>query len=109
MKSRVYSKVSIQASVVLGNLIKLARKQRQWTEQELADRAGISRTTLQKIEKGDLACEIGLVFEVAVLVGVKLFEDENTNLSSVQARIENTLTLLPKTTRKKLENLDDEF
>ena len=31
------------------------------TAQELADRAGISRGMLQRIEKGNLKCEIGAV------------------------------------------------
>lgn len=37
------------------------------TGDELSGRAGISRRTLQKIERGDPKCEIGLVFEVANL------------------------------------------
>ena len=48
------------------------------TEEDLAGRAGISRRTLQKIERGDLKCEIGLVFEDANIVGVKLFPESVT-------------------------------
>jgi len=32
----------------MGEQIKLGRKQKRWTENELAERAGISRATLQK-------------------------------------------------------------
>jgi transcriptional regulator with XRE-family HTH domain len=35
---------------LLAKQIQLGRKQRKWTEHELADRAGISRATLQKTE-----------------------------------------------------------
>ena len=36
---------------------------------------------LQRIEKGDLKCELGAVFEVATIVGVKLFDAEQTTLT----------------------------
>lgn len=52
--SRTYSAYTKQAALLFGELIKLGRKDRRWTETELADRAGISRATVQKIEKGSL-------------------------------------------------------
>ena len=73
-KSRTYSRYTINAVTLLGKQIKLARKTRKITEVDLADRANISPTTLKKIEKGDLKCEIGIVFEIAALVGVALFD-----------------------------------
>jgi transcriptional regulator with XRE-family HTH domain len=69
---RTYSHYTREASILLGELIRIARKESHLTAQELADRAGISRGLLQRIEKGDLKCEIGVVFEVATIVGVKL-------------------------------------
>lgn len=66
---RTYSRYSRDATALLGGLIREARKERRLTAQELADRAGISRGLLQRIEKGDLKCEIGAVFEVASIVG----------------------------------------
>lgn len=48
------------------------------TGEGLSKRAGISRRTLQKIERGDPKCEIGLVFEVANLVGVNLRSPQKT-------------------------------
>lgn len=52
-KQRTYSKYAQEAAVLMGEQIKLGRKQRQWSEKNLADRAGISRATLQKIENGE--------------------------------------------------------
>jgi DNA-binding XRE family transcriptional regulator len=93
----------------LGKLIRLGRKERKMTEEDLAGRAGISRRTLQKIERGDLKCEIGLVFEVANLVGVKLFGDEESvNLYRNKNRIDAILALLPKRVRS-IVKVDDEF
>jgi transcriptional regulator with XRE-family HTH domain len=55
---------------LLGRQVKLGRKQRKWSERNLAERVGISRTTLQKFERGEMTCAIGLVFEVATRVGI---------------------------------------
>jgi DNA-binding XRE family transcriptional regulator len=49
---RSYSRYSCNATALLGGLIRAARKERKLTGQEVADRAGISRGLLQRIEKG---------------------------------------------------------
>ena len=41
IKTRVYSKYSKTAVALLGKLIQLARKERKWSEQALAERADI--------------------------------------------------------------------
>jgi len=109
VKDRTYSRYTREAAALLGKQVQLGRKQRKWTEHELADRAGISRATLQKIEKGDLNVAIGLVFEVAALVGVALFDEERTALASHLARTDDTLALLPRAVRKRRKTVDDEF
>jgi transcriptional regulator with XRE-family HTH domain len=48
---------SREAVALLACLIRTARK-KKLTAQELADRAGISRGMLQRIEKGDMKREI---------------------------------------------------
>ncbi|BBO88966.1 helix-turn-helix domain-containing protein [Desulfosarcina ovata] len=50
---RTYSRYSRDAVTLLGALIREARKERKLTAQELADRAGISRSMLEGIEGGD--------------------------------------------------------
>ena len=52
--TRTYSRYSRDAAALLGALIREARNARKLTAQELADRAGISRGLLQRIEKGNL-------------------------------------------------------
>ncbi len=109
-QQRSYSRHTKDAAILLGKHIELGRKERRLTEVDLADRAGISRTTLQKIEKGDLKCELGLFFEVATLVGVKLFDVDSTStfLSSMD-RFNDKIALLPKSIRKKKKEIDDAF
>ena len=69
---RTYSRASLDAVSLLGALIKEARIERKLTAQDVADRAGISRGLLQRIEKGDMQCGIGVVFEVAVILKIKI-------------------------------------
>lgn len=109
IKPRAYSIYTQKAALLMGYMILLHRKERKMTAQDLADRAGISRTTLYKIEKGDLRCEIGIVFEVAALVGVKLFEGDSDTTDSLRERIEDKIALLPKSVRKNKKVVDDEF
>ena len=106
---RTYSRYSRDATALLGGLIREARKERRLTAQELADRAGISRGLLQRIEKGDLKCEIGAVFEVASIVGVTLFDADEITLAKHLSQIKHKLALLPKSVRKKAKAVIDEF
>jgi DNA-binding XRE family transcriptional regulator len=108
-KVRSYSRYSFDAAILLGKQIRLHRKQRNWTESELAQRAGVSRATLQKIEKGDMSCAIGLVFEIAALVGVTLFADNNSALNSIIAHIDDKIALLPKAIHTQAKKVDDDF
>ena len=109
VKDRTYSRYTREAAALLAKQVQLGRKQHKWTERELADRAGISRATLQKIEKGDLSVAIGLVFELAALVGVTLFDEERSSLAAHIARTDDKLALLPSAVRKRRKSVDDEF
>jgi len=108
-KDRTYSRYTREAANLLAKQIQLGRRQLKWTEHELADRAGISRATLQKIEKGELSVAVGLVFEVAALVGIALFDEDRTSLTTHIARTDDKLALLPAAVRKRRKPVDDEF
>lgn len=107
--TRTYSRYTRDATALLGSLIREARLERRLTTQELAERAGISRGMLQRIEKGDLKCEIGAVFEVATIVGVKLFDADGRTLTKQLHQAKDKLTLLPKSVRKKSKTVRDDF
>ncbi|MBU0995300.1 MAG: helix-turn-helix domain-containing protein [Proteobacteria bacterium] len=109
MKQRTYSKYAKEAALLLGHQIKLGRKEHNWSEQNLADRAGISRATLQKIEAGEMSPAIGLVFEVASLVGVNLFEQDKQPLATSIDLTQSKILLLPKRIRSKTKAVDDDF
>ncbi|MBU4524243.1 MAG: helix-turn-helix domain-containing protein [Desulfomicrobium sp.] len=108
-KLRTYSKYALDAALLLGQQIRLARKKRRWSEANLAERAGISRATLQKIEAGEMSPAIGLVFEVATLAGVPLFEQDSQRLETSIDLTQSKIALLPKRIRAQTKVADDDF
>jgi ribosome-binding protein aMBF1 (putative translation factor) len=107
--TRTYSRYSRDAAALLGALIREARNERKLTAQDLANRAGISRGLLQRIEKGNLKCEIGAVFEVATIVGITLFEADGSALARHMRQTKEKLALMPKSVRKKSKKVSDDF
>ena len=53
----------------LGMNIGIARKRRQFTQQRLADGAGVSRTTVRRLERGDSGTSIGALAMVLLALG----------------------------------------
>lgn len=106
---RTYSQYNRDAVALLGILIRSARKEQKLSEQETADRAGISRGLLQRIESGNPKCEIGAVFEVATLVGIPLFDAGPSRLAQHRRQANEKLTLLPKSVRKPTRTVNDDF
>ena len=54
----------------MGENIKLARKRRKLTTIQVSERAGIARSTLYSIEKGDASVAIGAYFNVFRVLGL---------------------------------------
>ena len=108
-RERSYSRVTREALIMLGRMIRIGRLERGLTAQDLADRAGISRTTLSNIEKGAAGPEVGIVFEVAALAGVPLFGQDAGSLQMHNAHLGEKLALLPKSVRHKAREVDDDF
>ena len=102
------SRAAEDALAVLGQQIRLARAARGMTAEELAGTAGISRTTLHSIERGNPATSIGKVFNVATIVGVPLFGvDDPSELIALRRRGEERLALLPARVDRPRRNDDD--
>ncbi|EHQ28124.1 helix-turn-helix domain-containing protein [Mucilaginibacter paludis] len=55
----------------LGENIKLARKRRRLTTIQVSERAGIDRTTLYYIEKGNPSVSLGAYFNVLRVLGLQ--------------------------------------
>jgi transcriptional regulator with XRE-family HTH domain len=97
------------AAELLGLYVKQARLERRWSVRELAERAGISTTTLLKIERGDPSVTLGVAFDVAALVGVPLFFDDRRGLAEELARNRDRVALLPRRVRGRDGDVDDDF
>lgn len=55
----------------LGENLRLARKRRKLTLEQVAERAGIARSTLWLIEKGDPGVAIGAYLQVLFVLGLE--------------------------------------
>ena len=106
---RSYSRYTEDALVLLARLIRASRLEGKMSAQEVADRAGISRGMLARIEKADPKCEIGATFEVASIVGVALFDLESSRLTMHIKQTDEKLRLLPKSARKAKKDVVDDF
>ena len=94
---------------VLGTQIATARLARRWKASDLAERAGISVTTLRQVERGAPTVAIGVVFEVATLLDVPLFAPQRGTLKDVHARATDRLALLPQRIYDRVTPPDDNF
>lgn len=56
--------------MTLGENIRYARLRRDLSSEQIAERAGIARNTLIKIEKGDEGVAIGYYFRVLAVLGL---------------------------------------
>jgi transcriptional regulator with XRE-family HTH domain len=107
--TRPYSRYGLEAVELLGLLIHDARTARGLTVAEAAERAGISRGLVHRIENGEMGCSIGAVFELAAIVGVPLFAAEPSTLTQHLATAHSKLTLLPKRVRKSTTAVKNDF
>jgi transcriptional regulator with XRE-family HTH domain len=107
--NRTYSRQNLEALQLLAQMIRVGRMERRMSAQEMADRAGISRPLLRRIENADPSCAIGSVFEVAVIAGIPLFEAEPSRLQTQRAALTEKLSLLPQRTRKPKRVIHDDF
>ena len=108
-KARPYSHYAKEAAVLLGQLIRQARIERKMTTQELAERVGLSRGLLRRIENGDLGCTLGAVFETAAVVGVHLFDADEAGMTAAVNEKRPFMALLPKAIRTARVKADDDF
>ncbi len=107
--TRAYSRYSQDAITLLGQLIRRARIERKLTVAELAERAGMTRGLVQRIEKGDPGCSLGAVFEAAAVLGIRLFDAGRATLSDALGTSAAMLTLLPKAVRSSSIKAKDDF
>lgn len=108
-KKRSYARYTIAAVGLLGNLVQLERKSRRMSAQNLADRLGVSRDTVNRLEKGDPKVELGVAFEACALLSIPLFEEDLDAISHRAGEATSRLALLPKRARTRRVKVDNDF
>ncbi len=108
-KSKSYSRLTEQATLLLGQQIELARKNRRMSETELARRIGVARSTVQRMEQGITGVEIGTYFEAATILGIPLFEEGAKTLAPQIEQVHAMLTLMPNRVRSPNRQVKDDF
>lgn len=106
--ARSYSQNTMDTLKVMGNLVALNRKEKGLTAQALADKVGVSRGLIHRIERGDPKCEIGVVFELATLLGIPLMSSE-IPVFVLADTIESRISVLPKSVRAKGKEVSNDF
>lgn len=107
--ARTYSRHALGALKLFGALLRTARIEKKIGTASLAERAGISRDMLYRIEKGDPRCQIGVVFELAVILGVPLFAPDRRDVDARLYDVESRLALLPKAVHASPVEVKDDF
>lgn len=108
-QKKTYARYTLEALALLGKMIRLGRKQRKMTERELAERLGVARSTLQRMEMGKPGVQTGLMFEAAAIVGVKLFDADEKEITALARQTDDRIALLPKHVYKVGKRVKDEF
>ena len=108
MSIPTYSPATVEAAKLLGSRVRLARKRQRWTMMQLAERTGVSQTTVRKIEHGDPSVALGTAFEAATLVGVALFHPDPARRRLESSRVDDMLAVLPASVRLPT-GFDDDF
>lgn len=96
------------ALTTFGLQIASARREVGWTAQDLAERLGVSRQLVSRIEKGNPSVSVGVMFDAAVLCGVPLFDRTPAGIRDVAAVQAARFALLPKRVRVTTA-FDDDF
>lgn len=97
----------------LGMLIASGRKERRFTQAELASRVGVGRMTIVRMEKGAPEVAMGYYLTAAWILGLQVlpwcdFSGLRTD-SSVAVYLENIARHLPGRIRKHKDEIDDDF
>jgi len=107
--ARSLSSYTRDALALFGNLIREGRIAKRMTAEALAERVGISRALLHRIESGDPRSNIGAVFEAAAILGVPLLDaDAGTMTRLIRESLEKR-ALLPRRVRTSKAGLKDDF
>lgn len=103
MPTRPPSSRTRKAARTLGEYIATFRKLQNLTAEQVADRAGISRTTLRRLEQGEVTVGLDVLLEVCRVLGILDFVLQGMNPYETalgQSLAEDQIQQLPKRVRR---------
>ncbi len=103
------SRYAEHALKLMADTIRTARMEQRISQADLAVRAGISRSLLVRVERGEPGCAIGTVFELAAILKVPLFGLDERELTIEANRVADRLALLPSAIHSRRVAVDDSF
>lgn len=106
---RNYSHTAREAAALLAAMIQAARLRQRMSTRELAERAGVSRSLVVRMEAGDMGAAIGAAFEMAAVLGVPLFDADPSRVGERLAHQREVNALLPKRAFRASAEVDDDF
>ena len=105
-RATVYSVVTRDVCTALGTEIARARRERRWSQAELAGRVGAALGTIRAVERGTPSVTLGVAVEAAVVLGIDLLGGPAAAAART-AESHRTLALLPR--RIRAGAVDDDF
>jgi len=97
----------------LGGLIACARKEKRWTQEELAKRIGVNRMTVVRIEKGAPEVATSWYFTAAWLLGLPILTWQALGEGRSDTLVSDFLTKLnkslPGTVRQSRKKINNDF
>ncbi|MGY1887745.1 helix-turn-helix transcriptional regulator [Blastococcus sp. SYSU DS0753] len=102
----VYSEPTRGVCAALGSEIARVRRERRWSQTELAQRVGVALGTIRAVEKGAPSVTLGVAVEAATVLGIDLLGGPSAAAARV-ADNRRMLALLPQ--RVRAEAVDDAF
>ena len=98
-RSSEFSPATREALALFALRVRAARRERRLRAAEVAERVGVSLTTLRKVERGDPTVALGTAFEVAAIVGVALFDEDPQRRRLEAELLGSRLAVLPEAVR----------
>ena len=86
--------MQVRTAKEIGALVKARRKELDWSQQRLADEAGVKRLWVVQLEGGKSTVQLDLVFRALRVLGIKVDMSTSETQSSAAAPVVDLDSLL---------------